>query len=66
MRPAVGHREFGHRRLREGRPSLLHMAGGNGCREVCREALADLAGMGSIMRSRLDLGRRVKGPLVRG
>lgn len=44
----------------------LHMAGGNGCREVCREALADLAGMGGVMRSRLDLGRRVKGPLVRG
>lgn len=66
LRPAVGHREFGHRRLREGRPSLLHMAGGNGCREGRREALAELSGMESIVRSRLDLGRRVKGPLVRG
>lgn len=62
----MGHREFGHRRLREGRPSLLHMAGGNGCREGRREALADLAGIEGIMQSRFDLGRQAQGPLVRG
>ena len=58
--------EFGRRRLREERPPLLHMGGCNGCREVCREALADPEGMEGIMRSRLDLGRWTKGPLVRG
>lgn len=40
LRPVVGYGEFGHRWLREGRPSLLHMAGGDGCREVRREAPA--------------------------
>ncbi len=49
LRPVVGYGEFGHRRLREGRPSLLHMAGGNGCREVRREAPADPGGIEGIM-----------------
>lgn len=40
MRPVVGHRGPSNRRLREGRPPLLYMAGGDGCREVRREALA--------------------------
>ena len=39
---------------------------GDGGREVCREAPADPGGMGSIMRSRFDLGRRAQGPLVWG
>lgn len=49
LRPIVGHGEFGHRRLREGRPPLLLMAGGNGCREIRREAFTNSRRMGRIM-----------------